>query len=81
MDVKDTRLRGELKGSYAQLRITAFVFARVFTATRATPLAWLLMSDGSSLATGCRDCCSVTDGAIRHPGGGLPLIVYRGGRR
>jgi hypothetical protein len=24
---------------------------------------------------GWRDCCSVTDGAIRQPGGGLPLLV------
>src|SRR5947207_957573 len=24
---------------------------------------------------GRRDCCSVTDGAIRQPGGGLPLLV------
>jgi len=26
---------------------------------------------------GRRDCCSVTDGAIRHPGDGLPLLVLR----
>jgi hypothetical protein len=25
---------------------------------------------------GWRDCCSVTDGAIRQPGGGLPLLVH-----
>jgi hypothetical protein len=32
VDVTDTRIEGELKGSYAQLRITAFVRAHVFGA-------------------------------------------------
>jgi hypothetical protein len=38
----------------------------------------VLLSDMGSLSTARRDCCSVMDGVIRQPSGGLSLLVQPG---